>query len=116
MADKLENLNKKELLALAAERGIDLPPGAKKREILALLKKPKVAPTIDVTITPGAESQAEPIPEPPNPIVFIACSGCKRMVEPDMTRACPYCPDNRVFCPNCAKAGTCHKCGEALSK
>lgn len=151
MAKKLENLNKKELLKLAIERKVELPPRAKKREILALLKKPKIeqvetepaipvppegmqvkhpteeepelsetsvikgeqatapAPTATATITPGAESQAEPIPEG---AILVICDGCKRSIERNTAQHCPDC--KLYFCETCSVAGTCHKCGKAL--
>ena len=39
---KYENLNKRDLLALAKERGIKLPPKVKKRQIIKILKKPVI--------------------------------------------------------------------------
>ena len=100
--------------------------------------------TVEVTATEGAVSQAEPIeseikrpatmprnideipttqrpvvekkPPPTPPAVPVVCAGCKATVDASTTRACPRCPGSLVFCPTCAKPGTCHKCGKGLSK
>ena len=57
-------------------------------------------------------------PPPPGPVAPGICAGCKRIVESDTTRAClnPDCKGSLVFCPACAKPGSCHKCGKSLEK
>ena len=77
---------------------------------------PHEAMTSDIqTISiPEVKKEPEPI-EPAHPVI---CAGCKATVDSSTTRACinPKCPRGLVFCPACAKADTCHKCGKALSK
>lgn len=128
MAKKLENMNKKEVLVLAAERGIDLPPRAKKREILALLKKPKIEqvtepelsemPVIEgeqaTALVPETDESKPDLPSPTEPTVSVTCSGCKSVVDSATVIPCLVCPRSLVYCPACAKPGTCHKCGKKL--
>jgi hypothetical protein len=72
------------------------------------------AMTLDIPAAPRPEVEAEPEPLPiTDPVI---CAGCKSIVDISTTRACLSCPRNMVFCPNCAKPGTCHKCGKGLSK
>lgn len=55
-------------------------------------------------------------PEPAEPNNPVTCSGCKVIVDSATVRPCinPGCPKSLVYCPSCAKPGTCHKCGMKL--
>lgn len=66
----------------------------------------------DIPVTPRPVVEKEP--EPVEPIAPVICAGCKATVESDTTRACLDCTGSLVFCPTCAKPGTCHKCGKGL--
>jgi hypothetical protein len=59
---------------------------------------------------PEVESDPEPA-EPDNP---ITCSGCKAVVDSATVKPCLTCPKSLKYCPACAKAGTCHRCGQKL--
>ena len=72
------------------------------------------AMTTDIPTTPRPEVVKEP--EPVELSVPVICAGCKATVESDTTRACPHCSGSLVFCPTCAKPGSCHKCGKALKE
>ncbi len=63
-------------------------------------------PRPEVTKEPAPVESAEP----------VTCAGCKMIVEADTTEACinPECKGSLAYCPDCAKAGTCHKCGKNL--
>lgn len=76
--------------------------------------KPHEPMTTDIPTTQRPEVIKEPEPTPIS--VPVICSGCKATVESSTTRACPHCSGSLVFCLNCAKPGSCHKCGKALSK
>ena len=133
----LEDMNKAELIKEAGNRKIELPPRAKKAEILKLLKKPvitQVAETDEppeLSETPVIEGeQATAIIEPPpiertdagvqvaklEPTEQVICAGCKRIVDSSTVMPClnPDCKGSLVFCPMCASAKTCHKCGKKL--
>jgi len=75
---------------------------------------PHEAMTSDIqTISiPEVKKEPEPI-VPSHPVI---CAGCKATVSSSTTRACINCKGSLVFCPLCATAGSCHKCGKALSK
>ncbi len=57
-----------------------------------------------------------PTAEPAETAVPVICAGCKMIVDSDTTEAClnPDCKGSLVFCPMCASAKTCHKCGKKL--
>lgn len=53
----------------------------------------------------------EPPPSPPsNPVV---CMGCKGIYDSSIMKVCS-CKGNPAYCPACAEAGTCHRCGKKL--
>lgn len=76
--------------------------------------KPTRMPTsiddIPVTKRPVVAKEPEYV-EPAHP---VTCSGCKAIVDSSTIVPCLLCPKSLVYCPACAKAGTCHKCGKKL--
>ena len=75
---------------------------------------PREAMTLDMPTISRPEVKKEP--EPIVPAHPVICAGCKMIVDSGTVRACLNCKGSLVFCPACAKADTCHKCGKALSK
>ena len=55
-------------------------------------------------------------PPPAGPPRPVTCAACKGTYSFDTVTPCLLCKGSLVFCPSCAKAGTCHKCGKDLSK
>ena len=79
-----------------------------------LTNRPPTMPrSIDeIPTIPSPEVTKEPAPvEPAAP---VTCSGCKATVDSATVTPCLICPRSLVFCPACAKPGTCHKCGKKL--
>ena len=55
-----------------------------------------------------------PVRSAPTGPLLVKCAGCKSMVDSATAKLCPTCPKGLVFCPACAKPGSCHKCGKGL--
>lgn len=84
------------------------------------IRPPTMSRSIDEIPTTPTPEEIGPATEP-KPVELsspVICAGCKATVDSSTVRACinPECPRNLVFCPFCAKADTCHKCGKALGK
>ncbi|KKN58286.1 hypothetical protein LCGC14_0553660 [marine sediment metagenome] len=72
--------------------------------------------TPELSETPVIDNQQAnaDVTEPLPPSVPVTCSGCKATVDSSTVTPCLICPRSLVFCPACAKAKTCHKCGKKL--
>ena len=95
------------------------PPAVERTAEVAQTVKPEAHKPMprsmgDIKTTQRPVVEKEPEPEPiVGPVI---CAGCKATVSSDTVRACLRCKGSLVFCPTCAKPGSCHKCGKALNK
>ncbi len=91
-----------------------IQPGKEHPETELKTEVPSEKPPIEAENTESKSTvdKSEPV-ESAAPVI---CAGCKMIVDSDTTEAClnPDCKGSLVFCPDCAKAGTCHKCGKNL--
>lgn len=66
----------------------------------------------DMPVIPRpAIAKEPPIPVPTVPVI---CMGCKGTYDLDIMRICHKCKGTLAYCPACAEAGTCHRCGKEL--
>ncbi len=63
---------------------------------------------------PETDELKPDLPSSAEPTVTVTCSGCKGIVDLATVMPCLICPRSLVYCPACAKAKTCHKCGKKL--
>ncbi len=92
------------------------PVEAKRPESKPAETRPPAMPRSIEEMPTIPRPEVEPKPEPIEPGYPVTCSGCKMIVDSSTVMPClnPDCKGSLVFCPDCAKAKTCHKCGKKL--
>jgi hypothetical protein len=128
-----KKMTKAELIECAKKKGIKVSDKMTKADIWRLIapvlsETPVIdgmqatAPVEEETVV---EPEAEAVEEKPAVLSLdsipiaprvsndpLNCDGCRANFDPAVMKTCSIC--NKEFCPNCAKPGTCHKCGKKL--